>query len=75
MIVKAGEADRTEFRCAFFAAICLTLLFWIWYDGPVMCWQHRFDKRGSNMTIKMIAVDMDGTFLRDDDQYDVQRFN
>jgi Cof subfamily protein (haloacid dehalogenase superfamily) len=27
------------------------------------------------MTIKMIAVDMDGTFLRDDDQYDVQRFN
>ncbi|WP_461239504.1 Cof-type HAD-IIB family hydrolase [Paucilactobacillus sp. N302-9] len=27
------------------------------------------------MSIKMIAVDMDGTFLRDDNTYDQQRFN
>lgn len=34
-----------------------------------------FDKKGAlSMTIKMIATDMDGTFLRDNKEYDIARF-
>lgn len=32
-------------------------------------------KGGNKMTIKMIAVDMDGTFLNDQKEYNVSRFN